>query len=560
MFIVLLSWVYIAAVSWILGRSFHLFWEKKSGISFATPEGILLSGLACSAVYAQLFSLFYGIGALANGILLGICIILIIFIYVKFHSLKALFLIPQQNHKPSFKRVVCSIIVCTVILLYISILTAQTPIHYDTYLYHAQAIHWIEEYGCVTGLGNLHNRFAYNSSFLVLQALYSFHDLTGTSLHTLNGFIAAMFLCWCLVSLKFFREKKLFISDGLRLALIYYLLHNSTYLSSPNTDTFALSLVLYLFIKWGEFLEQKESHYEPYAWLCLLGVFGCTLKLSSAFVLVFLIKPISMIFRKEKHPWKKFGSCSLMALALALPYFLRSIRISGYLLYPYSGLDLFPFLDWKMDPGVLDYDRMEIVAWGRGTYDMTTLDWPVTQWFPIWFSQQTSVGKREIVAALVAVIGLLVTSILLIKKKDWDLLLYSLTSLVCLFGWFFSAPLIRYGEVYLLLVSVIFVFYWLQKVRGFHRTKMGFLSLSLLLVVLRVSMMQIAYYPQGLTLSYQDYASYHCIETDWEGNTIYVAEIDTQTGYDPFPTVFSEETLDELTLRGDSLKNGFAPK
>ena len=51
--------------------------------------------------------------------------------------------------------------------------------HYDTYLYHAQAIRWIEEYGVVPGLGNLHHRFAYNNSVFSLQALFSLSFLLG---------------------------------------------------------------------------------------------------------------------------------------------------------------------------------------------------------------------------------------------------------------------------------------------------------------------------------------------------------------------------------------------
>lgn len=66
----------------------------------------------------------------------------------------------------------------------------------DTTLYHIQAVHWIEEYGVMPGLGNLHNRFAYNSAFMPLQALFSLRWLIGNSLHTLNGFICCVFLVY----------------------------------------------------------------------------------------------------------------------------------------------------------------------------------------------------------------------------------------------------------------------------------------------------------------------------------------------------------------------------
>ena len=38
--------------------------------------------------------------------------------------------------------------------------TSKGIMHYDSDLYHAQSIRWIEEYGVVKGLGNLQVRFA----------------------------------------------------------------------------------------------------------------------------------------------------------------------------------------------------------------------------------------------------------------------------------------------------------------------------------------------------------------------------------------------------------------
>ena len=83
--------------------------------------------------------------------------------------------------------------------------TSRGYMHYDSDLYHAQSIRWIEEYGIVKGLGNIHVRFAYNSSFFALSALYSMKFLCGRSLHTVNGLIAL--LLWIQV-LALFQKKK----------------------------------------------------------------------------------------------------------------------------------------------------------------------------------------------------------------------------------------------------------------------------------------------------------------------------------------------------------------
>ena len=84
------------------------------------------------------------------------------------------------------------------ILFFVFAYGASTGIiHYDTGLYHAQSIRWIEEYGVVPGLGNLHTRLAYNSASFCLSALYSFAFLGGQSYHCVAGFLAFLLAVVC---------------------------------------------------------------------------------------------------------------------------------------------------------------------------------------------------------------------------------------------------------------------------------------------------------------------------------------------------------------------------
>ena len=64
--------------------------------------------------------------------------------------------------------------------------------HYDTGLYHAQAIRWIEEYGVVPGLANLHSRFGYNSASFALSAFFSETWLIGRLITAWLDFCAAV--------------------------------------------------------------------------------------------------------------------------------------------------------------------------------------------------------------------------------------------------------------------------------------------------------------------------------------------------------------------------------
>ena len=56
------------------------------------------------------------------------------------------------------------------LLLGIAAYCSQVIVWYDTRLYHMQAIRWLSEYGLVPGLGLIHSRFGYPSSWLGLAA------------------------------------------------------------------------------------------------------------------------------------------------------------------------------------------------------------------------------------------------------------------------------------------------------------------------------------------------------------------------------------------------------
>ena len=220
MLLVIVNWMYLAATSFLLGTAFSGFVKRVLGWEMKSAAETVFYGLVWATVYAQVFSLFGGVGALANGILLAVCI--------------AAAFIRRQAVKSTVTRCVkesgrAHLIAALILVLIWGYCTSRGYMHYDSDLYHAQSIRWIEEYGVVPGLGNIHVRFAYNSSFFALSALYSMRFLGGQSLHTVNGFFA---LLLSLEVLKAFRLKRFLLSgsgrmfrlsDFARLGALYYL-------------------------------------------------------------------------------------------------------------------------------------------------------------------------------------------------------------------------------------------------------------------------------------------------------------------------------------------------
>ena len=159
---------------------------------------ILFNGMNPITVYTKMFSgafgsTFGGVGLAANVVLMITSLLILLFMRERISKL-------LTSARENTAKVKSLPIVYSFIVILFAYGTSRGYIHYDTSLYHAQSIRWIEEYGVVKGLACLQLRFGYNSSAFSLTALYSFKDLLGQSLHTTAGFFAllgkAVFLVW----------------------------------------------------------------------------------------------------------------------------------------------------------------------------------------------------------------------------------------------------------------------------------------------------------------------------------------------------------------------------
>ncbi len=443
---VLFSWLVIGVASYIFGRAALAALYRGKADALRTPDICMAAGIVVVTVYAEFFSLFYKVAGIAC-VLLGAAGILIAALYV-FRCLRR----HEHIRRPGIAGVGrCRVAVAAVFVLATALWTLRGPGHYDTGLYHAQAIRWIEEYGVVPGLGNLHMRFAYNSAFMCLQALFSLQWLVGRSLHTVNGFCCALMAVYAVTTVRVrSREGAWRTSDWLKCATLLYIATVRWDISSPCTDIWAMLLVLYVCTKWCEFTEAGITDIEPWCCICLLSFYALTVKLSVAPFVMLTLWPLYCLIRERRgrEIWKNVVG----GLLIVLPYLIRNVIISGYLVYPYAQLDLFP-VDWKMDPDVAVEDSLWIRAFGRGYNNLE--DYyaaPVFRWIPHWFCGQ-SVGNRILVlVGAVCACVLLVRLWRYIRAKRFRETVFVTTILLCLFFWLAAAPLLRYGIAWLFIV------------------------------------------------------------------------------------------------------------
>lgn len=550
MLTIFLNWIYILFTVFCLGYAFSRFVEKVLHYRIRRVDSILMTGLIIATVYAQIFSLFYRVNIEANMILVAVCVLFC----VTMRKGMLHFILGHFRESSPARRIL--ILVLLFAWCYYTSRGYKTP---DMDAYHGQSIRWIEEYGVVKGLGNLISRLGYNSSVFVVTALYSMKFLLGTSLHTVNGFIAFLLSLTALDLGKCFKRKKMLLSDYARVGCVYYLTTIIDEVLTPSSDYAVMCTIFFIVIKWLTQLEdpdeERRDNIAPYALLCVAGAYTLTLKLSAGLILILIVKPAYQLLRQKR--WKEICVYLLLGLLTAVPWMTRTVFITGYLFYPYPELDLFD-CDWKIkNVEMIRMDAVLIKAWAKGTNDWD-LYAGFFEWFPRWFKDSIfTTEKLLILADIAALLLYAVTTVRVFIKRQWEKLdiVLVLTTVVCSYlFWQFTAPMMRYGYAWVLLPAVLMIGYLLQHSKIIVRSAYAFLILfgAYKLYICTDYIIQNGYLQNYI---WQDtYDVYEMESYEVDGETFY-SPIDGLLGYEAFPVVPKDYA--NFELRGDGFRDGF---
>lgn len=446
---VILIWIYMFITTFPVGYGIMSALNRLVPCRIRHADSYAVCGLAAVTVYAQAFSLFGRVALAANVILCGMCLV----IAWRLRGQLGALLRDMWNRIRSGER--GRMFGMLFLFLLFAYGASRGIIHYDTGLYHAQSIRWLEEYGVVKGLGNLHCRLAYNSSSFALSALYSMAFLGGSSYHCCAGWLAFLLAKVCVEIVGSLRRGRLRISDFARVMGIYYLVIIFDEMVSPASDYFMVLTAFYIVIRWLELAEQEVRETLPYGLLCVLGVWLMTVKLSAALILLLVSYPAYHMLRGRK--WKETAVCLGMGIVTALPFFIRNVLLSGWLVYPFTQIDLF-HVAWKIPKGAADYDAREIQVWGRGYTDVARYDISMREWLPDWFRSLAGSDRLLTLAAGVSVCVLAVYGIGMLCgwwRRRWAVLAVQATAACSFIFWLCTSPLIRYGCAYVYLTPAV---------------------------------------------------------------------------------------------------------
>ncbi len=521
-------------------------------------------GTLALTVYAETWSIFYRVGLLCTMVLLVASAI----IFVAFGKSLASD-IKGFSVKGSS---VIKILITLFFFVFFLVAASSRPHADDDYGYHLQAIEWINRYGVIKGQGILHFRFGYNSAFLSLQALFSWKSMTGFALHGVNAFYAFVLCAYCICSLEITFSglmKEIKGSDVLKIFTCIYLLIQYRTMIGVETDELVCMAVLYIFIKWFEYEEKQDKSLDSRAVLAILAVWAVTLKVSVAPMGLFVIFVLIGYIREKRY--KDIALYTVLSLAIVVPYLVRSVIISGYLLYPATSIDLFN-VDWKIPKDIVDVDRWGITIWGRKLQNLIiengmsyeeVFDMPITVWLPSWLKGIDAVSRCFFGATVLLTIDGVI-AIIRRFSSSWK---ESISELVPLFVafcsvlfWFFNAPLIRYGSFLMPLFIVVELVIFHKSIARWMVYICGVICpiAAIAMIVLgKIKMKPGIVFPRDY--KHNEMVGTETGFTDRAGNEI-ILYAPAEGGHcdpDYFPATNAQVHIDHLQFRGEFLEDGF---
>lgn len=550
MIFILLIWAYAAIASYILGFGFCKLMNGNKPYICRHPASYILGGLGVLTVYSEIFSLIGPVGLWANVVLIVICIITAVWIRKD---------IPESfKMLPKPKTVAFWVILGLIVLFAYG--SSSGIMHYDSDLYHAQSIRWIEEYGTVPGLGNLHKRLAYNSAAFPLTALFSMKFIFGKSMHVMTGFLALLTAVLCV---PLFNKRdciKVELSSFARLVAIYYLINIFDEMVSPASDYFVILFLLCIFILFLEEAEQKNDDPYSYGMLSVLLVVVFSIKISAAPVLLLAVYPAYLLIKSKAY--KDILKFILSGLLGILPFMVRNVLLSGYLIYPVTAIDIFD-LDFKIPKAIAEYDGKEVRVYGRGHIDVSRFDENIGVWIGDWLKSLDKVNRFAFYFSVISLFLVVAIVIIVLVRKQFDMLpaLWVILTVAVSFSfWMLSSPNIRFGCIYLwLLPALTFgLIYRATLMRSDRKIfYLVFVSVFLFYKAYAFSREVIRDFSTDYLLAQQDYGQYEVITEEIDGISFYCPVEGDRVGYDPFP---SYPYNPDMTLRGKEIKDGFAPR
>lgn len=324
--------------------------------------------------------------------------------------------------------------------------SASAPFIVDNESYYIQTIKWLNQYGLVNGLANLHPFFAVASGWHITQAAFSFsflydrfNDLNGLCLWLIFGFALE----------KFNNDLKSGTNEWNFIGLVPVLgLFLFQFVSAPSPDlpiyccTF---LIVYTF-----FFNEKKTCRHTFIVTLALGLFACYLKPTAVVLLLFPLYILVTHFKVLKSSLPAMIAMGGFTLFL---FVTKNTIVSGYPLFPFVGFQ-FVSVDYAMPLSIAQFyfEQTKLVAFNCTAAQFASLS--VVDRFFRWISLPGLHGYLNTVAVALIVITPFAFRFFIKSKKVG--VVYGIMTLQFLLL-FFTSPQYRFFINFILVFILLFL-------------------------------------------------------------------------------------------------------
>lgn len=444
-----------AILSLYIFISFGILAEKILKVKFQFTDRILV-GLSVTNTLVSLVSLFLPITILVLFIFLSFCFV---FLYFERKNLKLLMF--GLIHKNII------VIITFPFLLSALVFSLNPPFAYDSGLYHIQSIKWIQEYSVVPGLANLHGRFGFNPNIFTIFALTSLKEIFKQEIFSVNFVIYSILVLHSINRIYKILKQEGFTNFFLLHSIVLFLiLEQFMSLSSPTPDLISIVLPLYILtnLPKNENGIHSKLNLENYFSSIILSVYTISVKLSTIPLCILIL----LLIIRYKFDGKKLLIVISIIFLILLPWLIRNVILSGYLIYPFSAIDIFNF-DWKVPLNAVVSEKLSITGWARnpGEGYKEAAQMKFWEWFPIWWNTISKLNRLFIVISFLSPIFIFIYSLFKKIKIDFQTFAILFTSWIGVIFWILLAPDIRFGKAFLGVSAISPLLYFNFKINFF---------------------------------------------------------------------------------------------
>ena len=437
MILVLISWIYILFTTVTLG----LFLNYTAKLKCNNIITISFIGFITATIFGSFWAIFGRIN-----IEFHIFLILINFILgVKYKS----------DLINTFRSIIEQIVELSksikIFLFILTILIAAKCSSFSNYIdnetYYIQTIKWLNEYGFVKGLVNLHIFLGQTSGWHIAQSVFSFSFLH-QDLNDINGLCLLLFNIFALIKLNSFWQNKnpLFLIIGL-LPITNIFLFQFIGIPSPDLAVYLLSsLLFYYFIKHFNNIETGS-----YNLIFIFSIFIVYIKISS---LPILLLPLILLALNFKKLYLNIYISYIFGILVFGLFIIKNLIITGYPFFPSQIFKDVIYFDYKLPIELFNFSFNSARLYGSTVLKSEFESMNVFQIFIKWLIY----SKIDSIFNILIILSILITPYFLKnylnKKSYWILYVVFLFQLIFLF---LTSPQYRFILNFVIIFDLIII-------------------------------------------------------------------------------------------------------